>query len=98
MAAVDMIFSWGFNIITVFSAICEWFVTPLSTDVIGVWLSSYFGLIGSFVGWMVAVFEDFTGLFGVTEITPIWIIMGPGLVIFLAATVIRWAIDLIPLL
>ncbi len=97
MPIVDLIFDWGSTIMSVFAIVAEWFITPISYDSLILYVSSTFGWAGIGVGFLTDALVDFEKIFGVSEITPIWLILGPGLVLFLFATLIKWILSFLPL-
>ena len=83
MAVVDLIFDWAKQIITTFSSVSEWFVTPLYTT------HEY----SKIEAWGLQRLAELNGkefVNSVVEVSPASIVMGSFLSVYLTLLVMSW--------
>lgn len=88
MSVTDMIFDLGEMLIKTFSGIADWFCTPISLA--AEWpFDDVLGIGGPTV--MEWICEKLYGF----EVTPLNLILGPGLTFILGFALIKWFVDMV---
>lgn len=99
MDAVSVIFDFSQTLLSTFSFIGNWFITPVSYDALYYWVSGLGGAGGILGGFIIDLFVDLESFFGTgsSDFTPIYLIMGPGLIVYLSIVLYKWIKGVIPL-